>query len=135
MAFTVRPMPMNSLQQGQMCLAQRSRVAACHRRRVKESWDLTRGMWIDLLWGGLVWWVDETGRTCSTHEAMGNTYKILVGKPQRKGTFGTLSRILEYNIKMDYRDIDCKGNDWIHAAQDTVQLWNFVNTVMSLRVP
>jgi hypothetical protein len=36
---------------------------------------------------------------------------------------------------MDLREIRIDGKNWIRLAQDTVQWWVSVNTVMNLRVP
>jgi hypothetical protein len=36
---------------------------------------------------------------------------------------------------MDLREIGIHGANWIRLAQDKVQLWAFVSTVMNLRVP
>jgi hypothetical protein len=41
----------------------------------------------------------------------------------------------EDNIKLDLREIGIDESSWIHLAQDSVQWWAFVNTVMNLRVP
>jgi hypothetical protein len=35
---------------------------------------------------------------------------------------------------MDRKEISCKDVEWIRFAKDRVQRWNFVNTVMELRV-
>jgi hypothetical protein len=47
---------------------------------------------------------------------------FLLGRPRRRW---------EDNIKLDLREI---GANWIPLAQDRVQWWAFVNTVMNLRV-
>jgi hypothetical protein len=39
------------------------------------------------------------------------------------------------NIKMDLREIEWDGLDWIHMAQDRDQWRVLVNTVLNLRVP
>jgi hypothetical protein len=39
------------------------------------------------------------------------------------------------NVKMDLREIDWSGMDWIDLAQDRDQWWALVNTVMNLRAP
>jgi hypothetical protein len=39
------------------------------------------------------------------------------------------------NIKIDLREIECDGMDWIDLAQDGDQWRALVNTVMFLRVP
>jgi hypothetical protein len=49
-----------------------------------------------------------------------------LGRPRRRR---------EDNIKMDIREIGIDEANWIQLAQDRVQWWTFVNTVMNLRVP
>jgi hypothetical protein len=39
------------------------------------------------------------------------------------------------NIKMDLREIGCRGVDWMHLAEGRDQRWALVNTVMNLQVP
>jgi hypothetical protein len=39
------------------------------------------------------------------------------------------------NIKIDHREIECDGLDWIDLAQDREQWRALVNTVMNLLVP
>jgi hypothetical protein len=41
----------------------------------------------------------------------------------------------EDNIKMDLREIEIEGMNWIQLAQDTVQWRACVSTVINLRVP
>jgi hypothetical protein len=41
----------------------------------------------------------------------------------------------EDNIGMDLGEIGFGDVDWIHLAQNRDRWWNFVNTVMNLRVP
>jgi hypothetical protein len=64
----------------------------------------------------------------------GNTYRILVGKPEGKRPLGRPRRRWEDNIRMDVRDIGWGGMDWIDLAQDRDQWRALVNTVMNLRV-
>jgi hypothetical protein len=56
------------------------------------------------------------------HEArMGetrNAYRILVGKPEGKRPLGRPRRRCVDNIKMDHREIEWDGVDWIELAQD-----------------
>jgi hypothetical protein len=59
----------------------------------------------------------------------------LVGKPEGKRSLGRRGRRWENNIKMDLREIELVGADWIHLAQDRDQWWAFVSTVINLRVP
>jgi hypothetical protein len=64
-----------------------------------------------------------------------NAYGILVGKPEGKRPLGRPRRRWEDNIRMDLRDIEWGGMDWIDLAQDRDQWRALVNTVINLRVP
>jgi hypothetical protein len=64
-----------------------------------------------------------------------SAYRILVGKPEGKRPLGRLRRSLVDNIKIDLREIEWDGMDWINLAQDRDQWRALVNTVMNLRVP
>jgi hypothetical protein len=59
---------------------------------------------------------------------------VLVGRPEGKRPLGRPRRRREDNIKMDLREINIDGANWIRLAQDRVQWRAFVNTVMNLRV-
>jgi hypothetical protein len=59
------------------------------------------------------------GRACSTNEAKGNTYRILVGKPEGKRPLGSPRLRWMDNVKMDLREIEWGGMDWIDLAQDS----------------
>jgi hypothetical protein len=43
-------------------------------------------------------------------------YRILVGNPERKISLGRPRRKSVNNIKMDLREIECGGVDWIDLA-------------------
>jgi hypothetical protein len=58
-------------------------------------------------------------------------YRVLVGRPEGKRSLGRW----EGNIKMDLREKEIDGANWIRLAQDRVQWRACVNTVMKLRVP
>jgi hypothetical protein len=76
------------------------------------------------------------GWTCGTHggrERRG-VYRISVGSSAGKRPLGRPRRRWEGNIKMDLREIEIDGADWIRLAQDRVQWQTFVTTVMNLRV-
>jgi hypothetical protein len=58
-----------------------------------------------------------------------------VGKPERKRPLGRPRRRWVDNIKVDLREIERDGMDWIDLAQDREQWRALVNMVMNLRVP
>jgi hypothetical protein len=60
-----------------------------------------------------------------------NSYRILVGKPEGKGPSGRTRRWWVGNIKMDLREIEWGGMDWMDLAQDTDRWRVLVNTVMN----
>jgi hypothetical protein len=78
---------------------------------------------------------DEAGRKCGTRGEGRGVYRVLVGRSEGKRPLGTPRRRWEDNIKLDIRDIGIGGTNRIQLAQDRVQWWAFVNTVMNLRVP
>jgi hypothetical protein len=61
-------------------------------------------------------------------------YRVLVGRPEGKRPLGRPRHRLEDNIKLDVREIGMDGANWIRLAQNRVQWWACVNTVMNLRV-
>jgi hypothetical protein len=62
-------------------------------------------------------------------------YRVLVGRPEGKRPLGRPRRRWEDNIKLDFREREIDGSNWIQLAQDKIQWRAFVNTVMNLRVP
>jgi hypothetical protein len=57
-----------------------------------------------------------------------NSGRILVGKPEGKRPLGRPRPRWVDNIKMDLRDIEWDGMDWIDLAQDMDQWRAFLNT-------
>jgi hypothetical protein len=62
-------------------------------------------------------------------------YRVLVGRPEGKRPLRKSTRRWEDNIKLDLREIGIDGANWIQLAQDRIQCWAFVNTIMNLRIP
>jgi hypothetical protein len=62
-------------------------------------------------------------------------YRVLVGKPEGKRPLRRLRRRWEDNIKMDLKEMGCRGMDWIELAQDRDRWRALVNAVMNLQVP
>jgi len=78
-----------------------------------------------------MWWAGYVARMW---EGRG-LYIILVGRPEGRKTLGRRRRNWEDYINMDLTEIGIDGANWIRLAQDRVQWWAWVNTVMNLRVP
>jgi hypothetical protein len=64
-----------------------------------------------------------------------NAYRILVGEPEGQRPLGRPRRRRVVNIKIDLKEIEWSGMDWIDLAMDRDQWRVLVNTVMNLRVP
>jgi hypothetical protein len=60
---------------------------------------------------------------------------VLVGRPIGKRPLGRPRRRWDDNIKLHLREISIDVANWIQLAQNRVQWWAFVNTMMNLRVP
>jgi hypothetical protein len=58
-----------------------------------------------------------------------------VGKPEGRRPLGRQKHRWVDNIKIDLREIESDGFDWVDLAQDRDQWRALVNTVMNLRVP
>jgi hypothetical protein len=58
-----------------------------------------------------------------------------VGRSESKRPLGRPRRRWEDNNKTDARETGIDGANWIQLAQVKVRWWDFVNTVMNLRVP
>jgi hypothetical protein len=65
----------------------------------------------------------------------GDVYRVLVRRPESRRPLGRPRHRWEDNIKLDIREIGIDGANWIQLAQNRVQWWAFVNTVMNRRVP
>jgi hypothetical protein len=61
-------------------------------------------------------------RKCSTNGEKRNTYRILVGKPDGRRPLGRPRRRCMNNNKLDLREIEWDGVDWIDVAYDRDQL-------------
>jgi hypothetical protein len=70
---------------------------------------------------------------CSTY-GRGEKYMILSGQ-QGKRPLGLPRFRTEDDIRMDLRETEWEGVDWMHVAQDRDQGRALVDTVMNLWVP
>jgi hypothetical protein len=75
------------------------------------------------------------GRACSTNGEKRNAYGILVGRPEGKRPLGRPRRRWVGIIKMNLREIEWGGMDWIDLAEDSDQWRVLVSTVMNFWVP
>jgi hypothetical protein len=64
-----------------------------------------------------------------------NAYRILMAKPEGKRPLGRPRCRWVDNIKIDLRERERCGIDWIDLAQDRGQWRALVNTAINLRVP
>jgi hypothetical protein len=62
-------------------------------------------------------------------------YKILVEKPEGKRPLGRPRSRRVYNIKINLRETEWEGMDWVDLSQDRDQWMALVNMVMGLRLP
>ena len=56
--------------------------------------------------------------------------QCLVGKSDEKRQFGRQRRRWEDSIKMDLKEVECLGVEWINLAQDWDEWRALVNTVI-----
>jgi hypothetical protein len=63
------------------------------------------------------------------------TYRLLIGKPERKRPLGRPRHTWVDNIRMDLGEVRWGDVDWICLAQDKNRWRALVNSVMNLRVP
>jgi hypothetical protein len=61
-------------------------------------------------------------------------YKVLVGKPEGKGSLGRPRRRWEDGIRIYLREIGLGGVDWIRLTRDRDRWRAVVSAVMNLRV-
>jgi RNase P/RNase MRP subunit p29 len=62
-------------------------------------------------------------------------YRVLVGRAEGKRLLERPRGRWEDNIKLDLREMEIDGANWIQLPQDRVKWRAFVNTVMNFRVP
>ena len=58
-----------------------------------------------------------------------------MGRPEGNRPLGRPRRKWEDDIKMDLREVGCRGMDWIELAQGRNKWLALVTAVMNLRVP
>ena len=60
-------------------------------------------------------------------------YRVLVGKPERRGPLGIPRRWVD-NVRMDLQEVGYEYMDWIGLAQNRDRWRTLVSAVMNLRV-
>jgi hypothetical protein len=63
---------------------------------------------------------------------MRNAYKIFPGNPEGKRPLRRPKCRGGNNVRMNLREVDWEGVDWIHLAQDRDQRWSLVNTELNI---
>jgi len=61
--------------------------------------------------------------------------RVLVGKPEGRRPIGKRRRRWEGNIKLDLKEVECGGMDWIEVAKDRDRWRALLNVVLNIRVP
>jgi hypothetical protein len=79
--------------------------------------------------------LDEYFDKWRKHRLKTNAYMILVGNPEGRRQLGRRRRRWEDTIKMNLREIEWGGMNWIHLPQNRGQWRALVNTVTNLRIP
>jgi hypothetical protein len=64
-----------------------------------------------------------------------NTYRLLMGKPERRRPRGRSRRRWVDNIRMDLGEVGWGDVHWIGLAQDRNRWRALVNSILNLRVP
>jgi len=111
------------------------------RLRVTGEWRMLPNEELnDLYYSPSIVWVIKsrrmrlTGHVARMGERTG-VYRVLVGKPEGKGTLGRPRHRWEDNIKIDLKEVWPGGMAWIELAQDTDRWRALVNAVMNPQVP
>jgi hypothetical protein len=74
------------------------------------------------------------GGICGTHGKWRIVYRIFFGRSKGKRPLVRRRHRWEDNIKLVRREIGIDGANWVQLAQNRLQWWAFVNTVINLRV-
>ena len=75
------------------------------------------------------------GGASSTYGVRTGVYRVLVGKPEGNRPLWGPRRRWEDNIKMDVKEVEYGGMEWIELTQDRFRWPAFLNSVTNLRVP
>ena len=75
------------------------------------------------------------GRSCSQDIKGRSAFNILTGNSTGNRSLGRLRRRLEYNIRMDLREMGINTRNWVDSTQDGYYWRTLVNATSNLRVP
>jgi hypothetical protein len=75
---------------------------------------------------------DKMGGACGMYGRERNIYRVLVGKPEGKRSFGRPRQRREDNIKINLKGTGYKTMDWIYVVQDRGNWQAFANVVLNL---
>jgi hypothetical protein len=72
---------------------------------------------------------------CNTYGGEERSIQCFGGVSERKSQLRKSRRRWVDNIKMDFKEVGCRGIDWIELAQDRDRWWALVNAVTKLQIP
>jgi hypothetical protein len=75
------------------------------------------------------------GRACSTKGEKRLAYRLLMGKPERRGPLGRPRRRWLDNIGTDFVEVGWDDVVWSGLPQDRDRWRGLVNSVLNLRIP
>jgi hypothetical protein len=64
-----------------------------------------------------------------------DVHRVWMRKPEGKTPLDRPRSTFDDNIKMDLKEVECVGIDWIELAQDRDRWRTLLNAAMNLRVP
>ena len=77
---------------------------------------------------------NEMGWVCGAYGWREGMYRVLLGKPERRGPVERPRRRWVDNIRMDLQEVGCGYMDWIGLAQDRDRWRTLVSAVMNVWV-
>ena len=116
------------------------RTFGLKRKEVKEEWRKLHNEKLNDLYSSpnIIRVIKSRRMRLAAHTARRGrrvVHRVLVGKPEGKRPLRRPRRRWEVNIKMNLKEVGCRGMEWIDLAHDGERWRALVNAVMNLLVP